>query len=318
MRLRDEVSSFGYRPLVSILLPVFDSEREWLERGLDSVISQVYPGWELCICGDGSTGERAREILDRYERLDERIKVTYLEGGASVSGLLNASLSLARGEFVGLLNHGDELASDAFFEVVKLLQEHPRADLIYSDVDEIDEKGNRSNPHFKPGWSPDLLLSTNYVSHLSVYRGSLLDEISGFRKGFDGCQDYDLVLRVTERTDEIYHVPKVLYHWRAAAGLLASPDGDKSRVRERAHRALSEALVRRGFEGSVEDGYLPDRFRVRFKIKGEPKVSIIIPTRDNVSFLKRCIESVERLTTYRNYELLIIDNSSATRRRSST
>jgi O-antigen biosynthesis protein len=307
VRLRDETSNFGYAPLVSVLVPVFDPDREWLERGLDSVVSQVYPHWELCICGD-PTEERAREILDRYERLDERIKVAYLEGEASVSGSLNAALSLAEGEFVGFLHQGDELAPDALFEAVKLLQEHPEADLIYSDIDEIDEEGNRINPYFKPGWSPDLLLSTNYISQLGVYRRNLVEEIGGFRRGFDGCHDYDLVLRVTERTDEIYHVPKVLYHRRAS--LLTSSGEDNGHVRDRSRQALSEALERRGLEGSVEEGYLPNHFRVRLKIKGEPRVSIVIPTRDNVSFLKRCLESVERLTTYRNYELLIVDNNS--------
>ncbi len=301
-RLRDEGSNFGYRPLVSVLLPTFDVEREWLERGLDSVLSQVYPHWELCVCGD----PRARGVLDRYERLDERIKVAYLEGETGVSGALNATHSAARGEFVGLLEGGDELAPDALFEVVKLLQEHPEAELIYSDVDEIDEKGNRSNPHFKPDWSPDLLLTGDYISHLSVYRRNLLEETGGFREGFD--QDYDLVLRATERTGEIHHIPKVLYHRRAS--LPGSPNGDKSRGRESARRALSDALERRGLEGSVEDGYLPASFRVRLKIKGEPKVSVIIPTRDNVAFLRRCLESIERLTTYCNCELLIIDNNS--------
>jgi GT2 family glycosyltransferase len=307
VRLRDEASNFGYTPLASVLLPAVNPEREWLERGLDSVLNQIYPHWELCICGD-PTEEHAREILDRYERLDERIKVTYLEGNVSVSGLLNAALSLAEGEFVGILYQGDALAPDSLFEAVKLLQEHPEADLIYSDVDEIDEEGNRTNPYFKPDWSPDLLLSTNYISHLSVYRRDLVEEIGGFRQGFDGCQDYDLVLRATERTGEIHHIPKVLYHCRAS--LLASSGEDKSLVRERTHRALSEVLERRGLEGSVEEHYLPDHYRVRLKIIGEPKVSIIIPTRDNVSFLKRCLESIERLTTYRNYELLIIDNNS--------
>ena len=303
-RLRDEASNFGYTPLVSMLLTVSSAERERLERGLDSMLSQVYPHWELCICGD----PHAREILDRYRRLDERIKVAYPEGETSASGLLGTSLSLSRGEFIGLMEGGDELAPDALFEVVRLLQEHPEADLTYSDVDEIDEEGNRSDPHFKPDWSPDLLLSGNYISHLSVYRRSLLEEIGGFREGFDGCQDYDLVLRATERTGEIHHIPRVLYHRRRRAEAPAS--SDENRVRESARRALSDALERRGFEGSVEDGRLPDRFRVRFEIRGEPRVSIIIPTRDNVSYLSRCLESLERLTTYRNYELLIIDNNS--------
>ena len=312
VRLRDEASAFGHKPLVSVLLPVFNSERERLEGGLDSMMGQVYPEWELCVCCDGSAKERAGEILDRYARLDGRVKVTYLDANMTVSGALNKALSVARGEFVGLLAQGDELAPDALFEVVKLLQEHPKADLVYSDVDEIDAEGNRSNPYFKPGWSPDLLLSENYTSDLSVYRKSLLKDVGGFREGFDGCQAYDLVLRAVERTNTIHHVPKVLYH-RAAPGLLAS-SGDKNSVRGRTRRALSEALERRGLEGSVEDGYLPNRFRAKLKIKGEPKVSVIIPTRDNVPFLKRCIESLERLTAYRNYELLIVDNNSRDRK----
>jgi O-antigen biosynthesis protein len=310
IRLRDEASSFGYRPSISILLPVFDPEWEWLERGLNSVVGQIYPEWELHICVNSAIGELAREVLDHYEHLDGRINVTYPEA-TSVPGLLNAALSPSRGEFVGLLEEGDELAPDALLAVVKLLQEHPESDLVYSDMDEIDKKGIRSNPHFKPGWSPDLLLSHNYISSLSVYRRGLLDEIGGFREGFDGCQDYDLVLRATERAGEIHHIPKVLYHRRTIAGLRVSPNGDRSLIRDRTRRTLSEALKRRGLEGSVEDGYLPDRFRVRLKIKGEPKVSIIIPTRDNISFLKRCIESIERLTTYRNYELLLVDNDSS-------
>jgi GT2 family glycosyltransferase len=296
-RLRDEAWSFGSKPLISILLPAA-SEPGLLERTLDSVVSQVYPGWELCVAGE----ERVRETLTRYERLDERIKVSYPD--TTVSGSLNASLAGAGGEFVAFMGHGDELAPDALFEVVKLLQEHPEADLVYSDADRIDRERNRSDPHFKPDWSPDLLLATGYVSHLSVYRKSLLEEIGGFREGYDGCRDYDLVLRFTERSGRIHHVPKVLYHRYKSA------DSPEEEGRDEARRALSEALERRGIEGSVESGILPGNFRVRTKIKGEPRVSIIIPSRDNVSLLKNCIESVERLTAYRNYEILIMDNDS--------
>jgi GT2 family glycosyltransferase len=307
VRLRDRASNFEYAPLVSVLLPVSDPERQWLEETLDSMLGQAYPLWELRVCGRSSAGKRTREVLERYERLDGRIKVGYQED-TSVAGSLNAALSAAGGEFVGLLDMGDELAPAALFEMIGLLQKHLAADLIYSDEDRIDAQGNRSNPHFKPGWSPDLLLSANYVSRLSLYRKSLLDGIGGFRECFDGCEDYDLVLRATERTGEVHHVPKVLYHRRSPANLPALPD--HNRVRDRTRQALSDALERRGFEGSVEEGLLPDRFRVRFEIKDQPKVSIIIPTRDNTAFLRRCVESLERLTTYRNYELLIIDNNS--------
>jgi O-antigen biosynthesis protein len=304
-RLRDEASTFRYRPLVSILMPVSDPEPERLRRALDSTVTQIYPDWELCVCCDDSAGEQTKKVLSRYERLDERVKVGYPErDSGGVAGLSNAALALATGEFVGVLGPGDELAPDALFEVARVLQEHADSDLIYSDEDEIDEEGNRSNPRFKPGWSPDLLLSINYISHLSVYRRSLLQEVGGFREGFEGCQDYDLVLRVTERTGEIRHIPKVLYHRRASA------NGDEGYTRDGTRRVLSEALERRGLDGSVEDGLLPDRFRVRREIEGTPKVSLLIPTRDNLSLLKNCLESIERLTHYPNYEVLIIDNDS--------
>src|SRR5215211_8229254 len=299
-RLRDETATFEYRPLVSLLMLV--SNPEWLERTLDCVVGQIYPNWELCVCCDGSTEERVKRILSRYERLDERIKVGHPELDTGAAGLSNAALPLATGEFVGVLGDGDELAPDTLFEVVKVLQEHPESDFIYSDEDEIDEEGNRARPRFKPDWSPDLLLSSDYVSRLSVYRRSLLEEVGGFNEGSDGYRDYDLVLRVAERTDRIRHVPKVLYHRRASTG--SPTTGDMARS------ALSEALERRGLEGSVEDGLLPGSFRVRPEIKGEPKVSLIIPTRDNVSLLKNCLESIESLTTYDNYEIIIMDNGS--------
>jgi GT2 family glycosyltransferase len=297
-RLRGEVSAFEYRPLFSILVPVSGQARS--ERMLDSVLAQIYPRWELCVCCDGSTGESTRKVLSGYERLDGRIRVMYGEEGSAAS--LNSTLSLATGEFACVLTCGDELAPAALFEVAKVLQEHANSDLIYTDEDRIDEEGNRSHPHFKPGWSPDLLLSTDYISNLSVYRRSLLAEIGGFGEEFEDCYGYDLALRATEQTEEIRHIPEVLYHRRAS--------GNGAPAKEKARRALIEALGRRNLQGTVEDGLLPDRFRVRLTVRDEPKVSLIIPTRDNVSLLKNCVESIERLTTYSNYEILIVDNDS--------
>lgn len=309
-RLRRETSGFGYRPVVSVVLPVYDPKREWLERALDSVLAQVYPEWELIAVDDGSTGEHVREVLSRYERLDERIKVIHMERNSGISAASNAGLAASTGEFVALLDHDDELPPDAVFEVVKLLQDHPEADLVYSDVDKIDEDGTRSDPNFKPGWSPDLLLSSNYVGHLAVYRRTILEDIGGFRSEFDGCQDYDLVLRFTERTENVFHVPKVLYHWRTVAGSVALSPTNKDYIREKAHRALREALERRGLDGEVEDGLLPNRFHVKLTVRGEPKVSVIVPTRDNVSLLKNCLQSIEDRTGYGNYEVLVVDNES--------
>jgi GT2 family glycosyltransferase len=244
-------------------------------------------------------------ILAERGGLDGQVKVKVAHRASGAAGLLNAALSLATGEFAGVLGCGDELAPEALFEVAKILRSHPDAALVYTDEDRIDQKGNRSQPHFKPGWSPDLLLSTDYVSSLSVYRRSALKEVGGFREEFDGCHGYDLTLRVTERAGGVLHVPKILYHRHTSSG----KSGDHAK--EKARRSIAETLGRRSLRGSVEDGLLPDRFRVKFDVRDRPKVSLIIPTRDNVSMLKNCVQSIERLTTYRNYEILIVDNDSA-------
>jgi O-antigen biosynthesis protein len=308
--MRNEARSFDYRPLISVVVPVYNPEQKWLELALDSVMSQIYPHWELCVCDDGSTREHVREVLSRYGRLDERVKVKLLENNTGISEASNAALSLATGEFVGLLDHDDELTPDALFEVVKLLQEHPEADIIYTDEDKIDESGSRRDPQFKPQWSPDLLLSYNYITHLLVFRMLLLEKVGSFRRGFEGSQDYDLVLRLTEQTTSIHHVPKVLYHWKTGSASVAAGAKNKTYAHERDRRALEETLERRGIKGSVEDGAFQNCFRVSREVEGMPMVSIIIPTRDNLSMLRTCVESIERLTAYRNYEIIIVDNDS--------
>lgn len=305
-RMREEAEGFDHKPLISVLVPIHNPLREWISWCVDSVMAQAYPNWELCICDDASTRRHVREMLSRHRRIDPRIKVEHLEKNVGISGASNMALSLASGEFVALMDHDDELTPDALFEAAKLLQTEPDADFIYSDEDIIDEGGNPIAPHFKPGWSPDLLLSYNYITHLNVVRRSLVEEIGGFRAGFEGSQDYDLALRATEKAKGIHHIPKVLYHWRNVAGSV----GSKNYPHERSKTAISDALERRGVAGAVEDIKI-NRFRVRREISGEPKVSIVIPTRDNVSFLSRCVESIEQKTDYRNYEILIVDNDSA-------
>jgi GT2 family glycosyltransferase len=307
-RLRDEASGFGHKPLISVLLPAYNSKVGWLERALDSVLSQVYPNWELCVCDDGSGEGRVRRVLSAYERLDPRVKVRYGGENGGISAASNAALSMATGEFVALLDHDDELTPDALFEVVRLLQEHPDADFVYSDEDLLDEAGEPLVPHFKPDWSPDLLMSYNYITHLAVCRRTLVEEIGGFREGFEGSQDYDLFLRLAEKTDRIHHVPKVLYHWWRVEG---STGTNSSYTHERSLRALEDALERRGIAGSVEEGIHLNRFRVRYEVPDAPGVTVVIPTRDNVALLRKCIESIEQKTAYESYEILIVDNDSA-------
>lgn len=310
-RLSHEAETFTYKPLVSVVVPTYNPGEGWLEAALDSVVGQVYPNWELRIHDDASTRGHVQETLSRYAKLDSRIKVSHGQENLGICGASNAALSMANGEFVALLDHDDELAPNALFEVVKLLQDHPDAGLIYTDEDMMDEAGNRFGPRFKPDWSPEMLLSLNYIIHLSVYRRSLLEEIGGFREGFEGSQDYDLVLRFTEKTDKIFHISKILYHWKAVTGSVAADPESKPHTHERTRRALEEALARRGLEGSVEDEFYHSVFRAKLKITGDPKVSIIILAEGDHTPLKRCVQSIETLTTHRNYEVLLAETGGA-------
>lgn len=302
------IERFHYLPLVSIIMPVYNPQRDHLLKAIDSVRRQYYPRWELCICDDASTAPHVREVLAVSAAADERIKVVFAEANNGISAASNRALTLATGEFVGLLDHDDELTPDALYEVAATLQESD-ADLIYSDEDKLDERGRRCEPFFKPAWTPDLLLSTMYICHFGVYRRRIVDEIGGFRGAFDGSQDYDLALRFTERTRRIVHIPKILYHWRKVATSAAGNADAKPYAYDAGRRALADALHRRAIQGTVEPGVAPGFYRVRRQTRPE-KVSIIIPTRDRLNLLRACVESIESKTDYKSYEILIVDNGS--------
>ncbi len=308
--LRKEAEALSYRPLVSIVTPVYNPEVSWLRGAIESVRGQVYGNWELCLADDGSTKPGVRDLLEEYSRLDSRIKVAFAEQNGGISVASNAALSLATGEFVGLLDHDDVLTPDAVFEVVKLLNERPELDYVYSDEDKMELDGSRLDPFFKPDWAPDLLNCMNYVTHFSVYRKSVLDEVGGFRTGFEGSQDFDLTLRVTEKTQNIAHLPLQLYSWRKVPGSAAASVGAKEYAYEAAKKALTEALDRRGLEAEVLDGPNRGHYRVKYAIKGSPKVTIVIPTRDQAPMLRRCVDSIRSRSTYANYEIIIINNDS--------
>ena len=308
--LVQEAARLAYRPKISIIVPVYNTERRWLAEAIESVRSQIYDNWELCLADDGSTRLGTKRLLRKYRRRDRRIQVEFLKTNRGIAHASNAALALATGEFVGLLDHDDELKPDALFEVVKLLNEDRDLDYIYSDEDKKDGDGRLVEPFFKPDWSPDLLQSINYVTHFSVYRRRLLDEVSGFREGFDGSQDYDLVLRVTELTDRVAHIAKPLYTWRKVAGSAAGTADAKPFALEAAKRALTDSLRRRRFSGEVLDGLWLGSYRVRYSIVGTPLVEIIIPTRDKVDLLASCIDSIKRQSTYHNYHLVVVDNQS--------
>ncbi|EPH70759.1 glycosyltransferase, group 2 family protein [Enterococcus faecalis 20-SD-BW-06] len=310
--MTQEIATFHYQPKISIAMPVYNVEEKWLRLCIDSILNQVYTNWELCMADDASTDPNVKKILTEYQQLDERIRVVFREQNGHISEATNSALAIATGEFVALLDNDDELAINAFYEVVKVLNENPELDLIYSDEDKIDMDGNRSDPAFKPDWSPDLLLGTNYISHLGVYRRSILEEIGGFRKGYEGSQDYDLVLRFTEKTtkERITHIPKVLYYWRMLPTSTAVDQGSKGYAFEVGLRAVQDALVRRGINGHATHGAANGLYDVYYDIESEKLVSIIIPTKNGYKDVQRCVSSIIEKTTYQNYEVIMADNGS--------
>jgi GT2 family glycosyltransferase len=309
VKAEKDIERFNYKPTISIIMPVYNGSQEHLSRAVDSVLNQYYPFWELCICDDASTAPHVRNVLEDYATRDKRIKVSFSEKNGGIADASNRALELATGEFIGLLDHDDEITPDALYEVGKTLQA-VNADLVYSDEDKLEADGSRCEPFFKPAWAPDLLLSCNYICHFGVYRKSLVDEIGGFRDGFDGSQDYDLVLRFTEKSDKIVHIPKILYHWRKASGSVSASALSKPYAYEAGKKALRESLRRRDVAGDVATERFPGYYRVKRKIKSADKVSILIPTRDRLDLLEKCLDSIERATEYKNYEIVIINNGS--------
>ncbi|GAB4348456.1 MAG: glycosyltransferase family 2 protein [Candidatus Abyssubacteria bacterium] len=310
--MRAEAALFRYRPLISVIMPVFNTEPRVLRLAVESVQRQTYANWELCIADDCSTRADTRATLDMLASKDNKITVIPLSEHRGIAGASNAAIERAGGEFIALLDHDDELAPHALFEVVKLLNEYGDTDMIYSDEDKLDENGRHVEAFFKPDWSPELMLSTMYTCHFGVYRKALVNEIGGFRPGFEGAQDYDLVLRLTERTDRIRHIPKILYHWRrgessTAADYSVSDTGKMPR--ESSIKALRDTLERRGIEGAVEPGLFEGSYRVRPRISEAPLVTIIIPTRDNLRYLRQAVRSVYE-NDYRNFELIVVNNRS--------
>ncbi len=310
-RMRECAEALAYRPLISIIMPTYETPAELLLDAIGSVRDQVYARWELCVADDASRAPHVRRILDDAAARDERIRVVYRTENGHISQASNSALAIARGEFVALLDHDDLLSPEALFENVVLLNRHPDTDMIYSDEDKCDESGRRRDPFFKPDWSPETLLSKMYTSHLGVYRRSIVERIGGFRSEFDGSQDYDLVLRFTEHTDRIHHIPRVLYHWRIHAGSAAGGTAAKPYAYVAAQKALTEALERRGEPAEVRHlaGY-PGHYVPRFEIVAPRKVAIVVPTRDRAELLDRALRSVVEVTTYRDWEIAVVDNGS--------
>lgn len=306
-------TEFAYRPMISVIMPVFNTKPEYLTACIDSVIAQSYVNWELCIVDDASDSVETMEVLNKYEATsDPRIHITHSKKNGHISAASNIAIKKATGEFIALLDHDDLLWPNALFEVVQLLQDHTDADFVYSDEDKIEADGYlHFSPYFKPDWSPRLLECINYVTHFSVIRTELVRQVGGFDTTMVGTQDWDLFLRVTEKTNKVYHVPTVLYSWRAHEGSTASSVGTKSYVFVNQERALKAHFerVKPEYEITVSKGNY-NFWYPKYKVIGKPSVSVVIPTKDKVEYLKRCIESILDKTDYRKYEIIIVDTGS--------
>lgn len=304
------VSSLEYEPTFSIIVPVYNVKREMLTACIESVQKQTYKKWQLCLVDDASTMPEVRDTLSRYEGVDG-IKISYREKNGHISRTTNDGLAMAEGEFIGLLDCDDILAPNALYEMAKKLNENKAYDFIYSDEDMLSEDGQRRyNPVFKTEWAPDTFMSVMYTNHFSVFRKSIAEEIGGYRVGFEGSQDYDFVLRFVEKTKHIGHVAKILYHWRSRAESVASDPETKMYAYEAAMKAKKEALARRGLSGEVEYQSHIYQSRVFYQAEGQPKVSIIIPSKDNFACIQTCLTSIYEKTTYPNFEVVLIDNGS--------
>jgi glycosyltransferase involved in cell wall biosynthesis len=305
--IRQKIENFSYKPLISIITPVYDVEEKYLRLTIESVLKQLYQNWELCLADDCSPSPHVTRVLEEYAAKDKRVKVVFRETNGHISAASNTALELAAGEFAALLDHDDELSEDALFFVVKELNDFPAADMLYSDEDTIDENSKRSAPKFKPDWSQDLFYSVNYITHLAVYRMEIIRRIGGFRRGFEGSQDYDLALRVIEEIPEehIRHVPRILYHWRAIKGSVALSGDEKPYAHERAREALRSHFERTGKTASVSPTVY-NLHRVRYNLPlNQPKVSVIFLAGDDDK-VAEWTEGLLRDTIYQNYEIIMV------------
>jgi GT2 family glycosyltransferase len=297
-------------PLLSIVVPVYRPSHWFFEECVLSVINQTYRNWELCLCDDGSDDPELSRLMREFAAKDERITSVALPANGGISRATNRALEESGGEFVVLLDHDDVLEATALAEVATVVLEVPDADVVYTDEDKLDGIDRPYQPHFKPDWDPELLLSYPYLGHLAAFRRELLERIGGFRPEFDGSQDFDLMLRATELARRVVHIPKVLYHWRVVAGSAAGDPDAKPWAYAASRRALEDAVDRRGLDAEVGTGPFLGSYHLRRRIHGAPSVSVIIPFRDQASLTMTCLESLERQPGHPITEVVLIDNGS--------
>lgn len=304
---------FSYEPLISVAVPAFRTPETFLIQMIESLLDQTYGNWELCIANGSPEDTVMKGVLDEYMKKDSRIRVSELSENKGIAGNTNAALEMARGEFVGLLDHDDLLAPNALYEVARALDSDRTLDAVYTDEDKVTtELDEHFQPHLKPDFNLDLLRSNNYICHFFVVRCSVVEKAGGFRQEFDGAQDHDFIFRCVETAGKVGHIPEILYHWRTHKASTADNPASKMYAFDAGKRAIEAHLERTGTAGVVT--HTPDLgfFRVKYPVQGSPLVSIIIPNKDEKETLKTCIESIQEKTEYDNYEIIIVENNSTT------
>ena len=311
-RLEEQkAADFGFRPLISVVVPVYRTPEHFLRDLIRSMKAQTYDNWELCLADASGSPSPLAGFLAREEKEDPRIRSVQLASNGGISENTNEAIKIARGEYIAFCDHDDTLAPHAMYEIVKALNEHPDADVLYSDEDKIDaDKSFRYDPNFKPDFNMDLLASINYICHLFVAKRSLLDKVGLLRKEYDGSQDHDLILRACEEAGQIVHIPEILYHWRSHASSTAEDPESKMYCYEAGRRAVQAHYDRAGIPAEVSLGEVYGTYRTRFLWEEKPLVSIIIPNKDHTDDLDKCVRSIQNGSTYRNLEFIIVENNS--------
>ena len=315
-RMQADIEAFTFRPRISIVMPVFNTPRRWLEAAIRSVQAQSYPDWELCLCDDNSTEPHIAPMLDALVKDDSRIKLHRRTVNGRISAASNDAMALATGAYLTLMDHDDLIPAHALYEFVRLLNEDRTIDFVYSDEDKISVEGLRYEPFFKPDWSPEYLETCMYTSHLALYRADIVRAVGGFRDACNGAQDYDFVLRYTEHARNMRHIPKVLYHWRAIPGSTAQSFANKDYVVAAAVRALADRAARTGEPDIVRPGPYGGSFVLRRKLTARPLVSIVIPSagRDSLvrgartDLLANALQSIRERSTYENIEIVVVEH----------
>jgi O-antigen biosynthesis protein len=302
------LQSFRIQPRISVLVPVYRTPAEILEKTIDSVLAQSYSNWDLCLADDGSQSPEIDRIFTKYST-DSRIKTVQLPQNGGISKASNAALAMATGDYIALLDHDDELAVDALYHVVHAINRDPDAEIFYSDEDHIDEAGVRSDPFFKPDWSPDLILSENYVTHFMVFRTDLALAVGGFRSECDLGQDHDILLRMSLKAKNIIHIPRILYHWRTDVFTIHRASSSTEKALATSRRAIDDYLKLANIKATVEPGAVSGRWRVRYDLPKEAWVDIIMPCGGRIEILERCLDSIASRTEYPFYKLTVVDNS---------